>query len=168
MFATIQRILVPTDFSEPAHEAQKYAMAFAEKFGAELHLLHIVAPLPLPSTYAGQVSYLPDVDMACLLESGKAQLAKEVDHDWFRNHPTVQAVELGFAADEIVRYAKHHKIDLIVMGTHGRTGLSHLILGSVAEKIVRVSECPVLTVHPGTSQTVHEESESTESRVESV
>lgn len=151
MLATIHRILFPTDFSEPAHEAQKYAMEFAEKFGAELHLLHVVAPLPLPSSYAGQVSYLPDVDLNCLLEAGKTQLDKEIDEEWRRTHPTVLTVELGFAADEIVQYVKKNMIDLIVMGTHGRTGLPHLLIGSVAEKIVRLAECPVLSVHPKTT-----------------
>lgn len=153
MLVNIQQILFPTDFSEPARVAQKYAIAMAEQFGASLHLLHVVAPLPAGINSNGLGS-LTDVDLASLVEAGRSQLAKEIDEEWRKTHSTTLTVEIGFAVDEISQYTKRHKIDLIVMGTHGRSGLSHLLLGSVSEKIVRISECPVLTVHPNGRQIV--------------
>lgn len=148
MHVEIRRILFPTDFSDPAREAQKYAVALAERFGAELHLLHVIAPIPAPAPDANLSWMLPDAVLTYQVDDAKKQLVQELGKDWVDHHTTVLTVEVGFAVDEIVRYSKKNHIDVIVVGTHGHTGLSHLLLGSVAEKVVRLADCPVLTVHP--------------------
>lgn len=148
MNVAIQRILFPTDFSEAARQAQNYAMALAERFGAELHLLNVIPPIPAPALDA-DIHWAP-LDTAVMydIDATKAILTEQVGAQWIASHPTIPAVEIGFVVDEIINYAKKNHIDLIVVGTHGQTGLSRLLLGSVTEKVVRLADCPVLTVHP--------------------
>ena len=148
MFVSIRRILFPTDFSEPAKEAQKYAMALADRFGAELHLLHVVPEVAMPLPDSTTSWTLPAADLKLQVEAAERQLLHDLGPDWAEERRTVQTAVVGNAVEEIVKYAKEHEIGLIVIGTHGRTGLSHLLLGSVAEKLVRLATCPVLTVHP--------------------
>lgn len=144
MTISVRRILFPTDFSEPARQAQKYAAALAEKFGAELHAMNVVPEIILPATDSYTVWTLPEGGMKAQLDAAEALLKTEV------GLPTtvIRHVTVGFPVEEIMKYAGEHDIDLIVVGTHGHTGLSHLLLGSVAEKLVRLATCPVLTVHP--------------------
>lgn len=147
----IERILFPTDFSEPAKEAQHHAMALAERFDAELHLLHVVAPImPYPDASAPWV--MPEAEVNLQIDAAEKRLAREVDALWAAAHPTKYATITGFAVDEILKYAEENSIDLIVVGTHGHTGLSRFLIGSVAEKVVRLAKCPVLTVHPNAHQ----------------
>ena len=148
MIVDVRRILFPTDFSEPAQQALKYAMALTERFGSELHLLHVIPPIPTPFPDSSSSLALPADYLTTQADVAKKRFVKELGETWLAEHRTVQAVEEGFAVDEIVRYAKKHDIDMIVVGTHGNSGLSRLLLGSVAEKLVRISDCPVLTVHP--------------------
>lgn len=148
MTVEIRRILLPTDFSAPAKQAQQYAIELAERFGAQLHLIHVVPQLPLPFPDSNSVWVVPDIDVKSQIEVAKRRLEQEVSTEWASSHSCVSSVEAGFAVDEIVRYATKNDIDLIVVGTHGHTGLNRLLLGSVAEKIVRLAQCPVLTVHP--------------------
>ena len=147
MIISIKRILFPTDFSEPAKEAQLYAMALAEKFGAELHLLHVIPPL-IPYPDAAFPYALPQSETELQIGAANQRWAKEVDSAWSQQHVVVHSTVMGLAVDEILSYAKEQEIDLLVVGTHGHTGLSRLLIGSVAEKLVRISLCPVLTVHP--------------------
>lgn len=144
MIVSIGRILFPTDFSEPAKEAQKYATTLAEKFGAELHVLHVVPEIILPATDSYTAWSLPEGGMKAQLEAAEKQLQTEFG----ATSGVRRAVVVGFPIEEIMKYAVDNAIDLIVVGTHGHTGLSHLLLGSVAEKLVRLAKCPVLTVHP--------------------
>ena len=144
----IRRILFPTDFSEYAEHAWSYALTFAQEFGAEVHLLHVVAPPPrLAEAYA--VNFDPEKMVKALTEEANASMDRTVEaaKSWgliFRRE-----VRVGVDFREIIDYATKHDIDLIVMATHGRTGLAHALLGSVAEKVVRKSPCPVLTIkHP--------------------
>jgi universal stress protein A len=148
MLIGIRRILFPTDFSETARQAQQYAMALTERFGAELHLLHIVPEITMPLPDSATSWTQPEADLSLQVEAAQGCLVKELSEKWAADHRTKHTAVAGFAVDEIVKYAKEYKIDLIVVGTHGHTGLSHLLLGSVAEKIVRLATCPVLTVHP--------------------
>ena len=148
MFVSIRRILFPTDFSEPAKEAQKYAMALADRFGAELHLLHVVPEVAMPLPDSTNAWTLPAADLKLQVEAAEQRLLQDLGPDWAEERRTVHTAVVGNAVEEIVKYAKEHEIGLIVIGTHGRTGLSHLLLGSVAEKLVRLATCPVLTVHP--------------------
>ena len=139
----LKRILAPTDFSEYSAEAIGYACALADKFGSELHFLHIleVHASSTPVFGAG-LAFSPRIR-----ESRAAvEQALELVAD---GRAAVRATAEGPTFLEILRYAKDNEIDLIVMGTHGRSGLAHVMLGSVAERIVRKAPCPVLTVrHP--------------------
>lgn len=144
---TIRKILAPTDFSPHAERAVRSACELAERFGATLHLLHIlpdiIAPIgPDPSL----VTALPNEYYRQAEVDSLAALRKVVDPSWGTPAGTEAAVSWGDPVDGITSYAREHDIDLIVVATHGRTGLSHVLLGSVAERIVRESPCPVLTI----------------------
>ena len=156
MKVEIRRILFPTDFSPPALQALQYAMALAERFQAELHVLHVIAPLPVTLPDATTSWTYSDSVQEIELEQTRKSLAELVGESWASQHRTILACEVGFAVDEIVRYVKQEDIDLLVVGTHGHSGLSRLLLGSVAEKLVRIADCPVLTVHPTGHQFVDE------------
>jgi universal stress protein A len=144
MIVSIRRILFPTDFSGPAKGAQKYATTLAEKFGAELHALHVVPEMILPATDSYTVWTLPEGGMKAQVDAAAQQLEAEMGP----SSTAIRSVTVGFPVEEIMKYAADQEIDLIVVGTHGHTGLSHLLMGSVAEKLVRLATCPVLTVHP--------------------
>jgi len=141
----IQRILLPSDFSELSSEATKYACALAEQFEAELHLLHVQENVVISEFGLG-------LNWPELMQEAKghaqAQMASLLDPKWAAEQKVVHAVVEGTPFLEIVQYAKEHDVDLIVMGTHGRTGVAHMLIGSVAEKVVRKAPCPVLTVRP--------------------
>lgn len=156
MNVKINRILFPTDFSPPAQQALQYATALTERFQAELHVMHVIAPLPVALPDATTSWTIPESTQDILLEQARQRLADLIGPKWTDQHRTVFVTEVGFAVDEIVRYAKHEGIDLIVVGTHGHSGFSRLLLGSVAEKLVRIADCPVLTVHPTGHQFVDE------------
>ena len=143
----IQRILLATDFSPPAQHAQDYACSLAERLSAELHTLHVVLdPSPIPGPEGSWI--LPSDAVPQLVHNAERELAVRMEAALPRSLTVVRAVMVGQPVRDIIDYAKTHAIDLIVIGTHGYTGLSHLLLGSVAEKIVRLATCPVLTVHP--------------------
>jgi nucleotide-binding universal stress UspA family protein len=145
---SIRRILFPTDFSEPAEYAWPYALTFAQEFGAEVHLLHVVAPPPrLTETYT--VPFDPEGTVQALRAEASSSLDGQVEAAKSRGLIFSREVRVGVDSREIIDYAAKHDIDLIVMATHGRTGLAHVLLGSVAEKVVRKAPCPVLTIkHP--------------------
>jgi len=144
----IRRILFPTDFSEPAEYAWSYALTLAQEFGAEVHLLHIIAPPPrLTEAYA--VDYAPEKMVGSLSAEADATLDRQIEAAKSRGLVFRREVRVGVDFREIIDYATKHDIDMIVMATHGRSGLAHVLLGSVAEKVVRKAPCPVLTIkHP--------------------
>lgn len=144
---TLKQILVPTDFSDTAGVAAKYARALATAFGADLHLLHV---LENPYLAYDPMSFTPPDNFFEELEAETRTRLLRLLEDWEPLHPHVDVVTTrGSAFVEIIRYAKEHKIDLIVLGTHGRGPIAHMLLGSVSEKVVRKAPCPVLTVrHP--------------------
>ena len=145
----IKNVLVATDFSEPSTTALDYGRAIARSFSASLHVLHC-----LDNRIQGMLGDWPPVNYATLLEeleSAARQRLEETVSEDDRRELNAMTVLPTFAppANAIVTYAREAKIDLVVMGTHGRGGFSHLIMGSVAEKVVRTAPCPVLTVrHP--------------------
>ncbi len=143
---TLKRILLPTDFSDTAQHALGYAREMAERFGAEVHVLYVV-PDPAPQDWA--VGAAAPV-VSDLLEKWEVDAERRLGEIALDGIETVRAIRIGHAFVEIVRYATDNTIDLIVMGTHGRGPVKHLLLGSVAEKVVRKAPCPVLTVRqPG-------------------
>lgn len=161
MSIRISRILFPTDFSEPARQAQKYAMELADRFQSELHLIHIVPEVFMPLPDASTSWTMPITNQQIDVDTASKRLQEEIDRSWADRHQIIRKVEIGHPVEAIIAYAKTHDIDLIVVGTHGHTGLSHLLLGSNAEKVVRLSTCPVLTIHPKGHQFVIEDGPAT-------
>jgi universal stress protein A len=142
----IRSILAPTDFSAHSEKAVRYACGLAERVGAELHLLHILSEI-LP---AGPDPLLMPVMPPEYYQENEQRASETLDRllnpAWGSPRSVVRAVRWGSPVEAIVAYAEDQKIDLIVIATHGRTGLSHVLLGSVAERIVREAPCPVLTI----------------------
>ncbi len=142
------RIMVPTDFSESAKYALPFAVDLASKYGASLHVLHVVEPIVAPVDFAwGTYSY-PDIEKQ-LSGYVDESLAKIMDEQ-ISDEITCDSTSLhGKPWREIVAHARDQQMDLIVMATHGLSGLSHALYGSTAEKVVRKAPCPVLIVrHP--------------------
>jgi universal stress protein A len=143
----VKRILIPIDFSDDSLKALAYARDFAKPFGAELCVLYVVEPI----YYATPADmYATSPNMAMLIDEqrriGAQQLAR-INADFKKKGTRVRTLQqTGSAAQSIVDSAKSLKADLVIMGTHGRTGLAHMLMGSVAEKVVRTAGCPVLTV----------------------
>ena len=145
----IKKILVPTDFSEFGEQALLYGCELAKQFSAELHLLNVVqdavAMFPEPNMMGTSMNDL----VADMQHLAKKQLEEMPDLPGTEDLKVVREICVGPPFLEIIRYAKKTDIDLIVIGTHGRTGIKHMLMGSVAEKVVRKAPCPVLTVsHP--------------------
>ena len=142
----LKRILYPTDFSDFSLHAAKYAQSFASDYKAKLHVLHVLEPYYAVADVSGVADEPTPVDRLPMVDERLAHFCKEhlqaVD-------TVIHKTAVGRPFLEIIRYAKEHQIDLIVLGTHGRGVLSHVLIGSVAEKVVRKAPCPVLTVrHP--------------------
>lgn len=145
----IRRVLVPTDFSDRAERALPHALWLAEEFGAELHMLHAV--VLHGGDPAGPGRGFPDLDDAYdRLRDWAAERLKETSADLDRSDVrVVRAQERGIAAaPTIVEYANDNDVDVVVMATHGRRGVRRMLLGSVAEEVLRTAGCPVLTVRP--------------------
>jgi nucleotide-binding universal stress UspA family protein len=140
----VKKILVPTDFSECSAAAVNYGRAMASVFGATLHLLHVVQD-PYTQPWAAEAFPAPLGDLLEQWEQqAEARLKEQIPVAELGS--AVIATVIGSPFYEIIRYADEQKIDLIVIGTHGRGPLGHMLLGSVAEKVVRKAPCPVLTV----------------------
>ncbi len=148
----LKRILLPTDFSDSSGQAVRYACEFAARFDAELHLLHVLQDIVASVPEPGLAFPLPGDYMQELQASAEKALDKVLDADWEKDRKVVKTTRQGPPFLEIIRYARENDIDLIVMGTHGRSGLAHVLLGSVTEKVVRKAACPVLTVRPSGHQ----------------
>ncbi len=137
----IKRILCPVDFSEFNQPANEYASMLAKPTGARIIYFHTF----LPDVLYGN----PD-----LFDKKRAQkqLLGQMEETYSPTISGVEAsyvVEFGTPADQIVNYAKEYEVDMIVLGTHGRTGLKRIVMGSVAEAVVRRAECPVLAIKTG-------------------
>jgi nucleotide-binding universal stress UspA family protein len=143
----VKTVLVPTDFSDCSEAAVKYGYALAEAFGATIHLLNVVQD-PYAMPWAADAFAAPIGDMITEWETqARHRLVETVPEA--SPAPTVLRTLVGSPYSSIVQYAEQHHVDLIVMGTHGRGPLGHLLLGGVAERVVRTAPCPVLTVrHP--------------------
>jgi nucleotide-binding universal stress UspA family protein len=145
----LKRILFPTDFSENARCAEEYACELARQYQAELHVLYVVQDIALVMPEPGSMMALPAFNLDEARDSALRVIKTVPEAGRAANLSIVRSVRAGAPFVEIVRYAAENNIDLIVMGTHGRGGLAHVLLGSVAEKVVRKAGCPVLTVRPG-------------------
>lgn len=142
---TINRILVPFDFSEPSARALDFAKVMAERFGGTLDVMYVV-PNPYLTDPTGVSGPLPPDFLDNLVADAHSGLQKSLSAADRERFKAGTIVKVGDARSEILAYAETEHTDLIVMGTHGRGGMAHLVLGSVAERIVRAAPCPVLTV----------------------
>ena len=145
---SIKKILFATDFSDCARAAQRYAIAFADQFDAELHAIHVLPDVAMMMPDPGTSLALPASYQADLQKEAEKSLEKAIASPAAGAYKLVRVVRTGNPYYEIVDYAEQNQIDLIVVGTHGRGALLHLLMGSVAEKVVRKANCPVLSVHP--------------------
>ena len=144
----LRKILYPTDFSESSLEAMKYAVSFARDYKARLILMHVVNEqifsegLNLPRLAAPEA-----LEQELVAEAGR-QMRTVIPADARAGVDVEHVILRGMPFLEIIRYAKANEVDLIVIGTHGRSGMEHIIFGSTAEKVVRKAPCPVLSVKP--------------------
>jgi nucleotide-binding universal stress UspA family protein len=156
-----KKILVPTDFSDTSSLALKYGRDLAEAYNASLHVLHVVQdPYSLPWAAEGLPASLGEILQEWERDAWQRMRALVPDA---ADHDIKLATRIGSPYPEILRYAEEEQIDLVVMGTHGRGAVGHMLMGSVAEKMVRKSPCPVLTVReetgrlPGENRTAEKE-----------
>jgi universal stress protein A len=153
--AHIARILVPTDFSAASDAALTYARSLARQFGASINLVHVFEDPLASGVFLGDGTVTMPLDLRESLErAAREQLA--IRHGQHVGMLPLSSSDLltGPTAKRIVEHAEETRADLIVMATHGRGGLSHLLLGSVAEKVVRTAKCPVLTAREPALETV--------------
>lgn len=140
------RILIPTDGSDPTKAAVEMAIGLADTHGATLHALYIVDQ---PTSVSGVGEGFSGLDnlLEALEEAGHKATNEVVEQANARDIEATTAVRRGNPHDDILTYANEHDIDVIVMGTHGRTGVKRALVGSVTEDVVRHADIPVLTVH---------------------
>ena len=147
---TFQTFVVPYDFSAHSREALRMATDLAQRFESEIHLVHVIQPPSLAyAAYGGPGTPAPappfdTLELQRIAESALRDVAVEIEHDGSRVH--MHVIESPGIPDAIHEVAAKVGADLIVMGTHGRTGLAHVFLGSVAERTLRRAPCAVLTV----------------------
>jgi nucleotide-binding universal stress UspA family protein len=147
----VRHLLVPTDFSEGSKQAFAYAVGVARTCGAKLTLLHVVE---LPSYLSDGHTPAPTTTALrdAMQESAQQELARLLPEGAGTPVEIARQVAVGVPYQKILETAAAEQVDWIVMATHGRTGLSHLVMGSVAERVVRTAPCPVLTLRPALEQ----------------
>jgi len=136
--AIVQSVLIPVDFSEASKAALQYAVDLVKSLGARLFLLHV------PGT-TGE-NFEADFPVGRFESAMKEQFGELLNQQNLKGLRPEFASRIGTPAEEIVRYADARDVDLIIMGTHGRSGVAHLVMGSVAEQVVRTAPCPVLLI----------------------
>lgn len=145
MLNLFDKIVTAIDFSENSDRAFEYALAMAVKFDAELTIMHVInEPVDLRGFYVPHISF---EQLEKEIEDGAVKMMKEFCSSRLGEFTNVKtAIVTGIPYDEIIRKADEIGASLIVLGTHGRTGLDHLIFGSTAERVVRSANCPVMTI----------------------
>ena len=145
----LKNILVATDFGEPSDAALTYGRDLARSYGSTLHVLHVVESAVASMADAESIGVLLDLQAQIERNARKQMETTVTDEDRTTLHAKPVVLTSAGTAEAIVQYAKDHAVDLIVIGTHGRRALAHVLMGSVAERVVRTAPCPVLTVrHP--------------------
>jgi nucleotide-binding universal stress UspA family protein len=142
----LQRILVPTDFSDSARHAFAYGLSFASEYGAELILLHVVEQVPMG--YASELFPVPMGEVFQQMTAyARTELGRLLSEAAQRGVRARDMLAQGKPSAEIVRVAREETVDMIVLGTHGRGMLDKALFGSTTERVVRKAPCPVLTCH---------------------
>ncbi len=145
-----KKILCPVDFSEFTDEIIEYALDIAKKYDAELYLIHIIPNLNYFTPYE---SFFTPENLIVVEKNMETEVNKDFDDLMKKiNGPAVKVIKNGTPFVEIINYARSESMDLIIIGTHGRSGLEHILIGSVAERVIRKAPCPVLTVRPKNRQ----------------
>ncbi len=147
MIVSPKRVLWPTDFSSLSLHGGRYARGFSEVFGAELRVVHVIPPPLSPDVSVVVAAEVPvTVSEPELLNAARRNLEQVITTQFNGDQRIVAEALFGHPWQVICRYARDNLIDLIVVATHGRTGLRHVLIGSTAERIVQHAPCPVLTV----------------------
>lgn len=144
----IKNILLPTDFSKTSLAASEFAVNLALQYGAKIHLLHVLEKTP-PILTIRTLDLSREKILESIENDAKSRLEKIIEK--IKKQGDVEIIPVirkGLDYEEIINYSKEKKIDVIVIATHGRTGLLHTLLGSVAEKVIRYSKIPVLVITP--------------------
>ena len=144
----IQNILLPTDFSNLSLSAARYAIDIAKQYGAKIHFLNVLEKTP-PILAIRSLDLSEDKIIKTIEEDARSSLNKALDTiNRDKAVEIIPVIQKGIDFEIIIDYAESNKIDLIVIATHGRTGILHTLLGSVAEKVIRYAKCPVLVITP--------------------
>jgi universal stress protein A len=155
MTLKIRTILVPTDFSEYSNYALSYAASLARTFNSSIICVNVIEPIVPTVGYSGMTESLPIADISEQLEdSAERELPKLAEREECAGLEVEELIVHGEAAAEIVRVAKEREVDLIVLSSHGRTGLGRILFGSTAEAVVRHAMCPVVVVKPKAEEVV--------------
>jgi nucleotide-binding universal stress UspA family protein len=141
----IRRIIVPIDFSEYSKKALRYAVEFARSFRAEIVLVYVVEPIVTPADFSVGQMAVPGME-SDFAQRGAEQLDKLLDTVVADAVAARAVVRHGKPFVEIIRLAREEQADLIIIATHGHTGIEHALFGSTAEKVVRKAPCPVLSI----------------------
>jgi universal stress protein A len=151
----LQRILVPIDFSDHSKNALKYAISFAQQFKASIDLIYVVEPTVYPADFSfGQIGF-PNVEDE-LQVHGNEELENLIKNEIAGKVTSRKVVRTGKPFYEINQYALERDIDLVIIATHGHSGMEHILFGSTTEKVVRKAPCPVLVVRTGEHEFVKE------------
>lgn len=145
METTIKKVLVPIDFSDYSKSALKYAVNFTKSFNAEIILIYVVEPVIYPPDFSmGQIA-MPSINTEWD-DRAKDELAKLAKNEISGFNSVKTVIKTGKPFVEIIETAKEEDVDLIIIATHGHSGVEHILFGSTAEKVVRKAPCPVLTL----------------------
>ncbi|HMN26111.1 MAG: universal stress protein [Ignavibacteriaceae bacterium] len=145
METTIKKVLVPIDFSDYSKSALRYAVSFARSFNAEIILIYVVEPIIYPPDFSmGQIA-MPTINTDWDTRA-KEELDKLAKNEITSNGKVKTIIKTGKPFAEIIETAKEEDIDLIIIATHGHSGVEYILFGSTAEKVVRKAPCPVLTL----------------------
>ena len=144
----LKKILYPTDFSDSSLEALPYALSFARDYKAKLVLMHVVNEAIFSEGLSLARAIAPEALGQEMADEADRRLKMLIPADQRAGLDVEMVILHGMPFLEVIRYAKANDIDLIVIGTHGRSGVDHIIFGSTAEKVVRKAPCPVLSVKP--------------------
>jgi universal stress protein A len=145
MEPNINKVLVPIDFSDYSKNALKYAVNFAKHFNAEMILIYVVEPIIYPSDFSmGQIA-VPTINME-MDKRASEELEKLANKEISKDLRVKTLVKTGKPFIEIIETASQENVDIVIISTHGHSGVEHILFGSTAEKVVRKAPCPVLTI----------------------